>query len=144
MFSEITLKYQKYRFHFRVFFLKFRGGRLAILLNLHFLFVLECFNSPYGTKYFQDYSESIPDGPSSKLLSETARYRLSNEYIFFLKTSCSPSQEIFFSTRMIGFFLSVNFFFLGGGLKINLRWRKSCKQTTDFSSPFPLFFSNDS
>ncbi|XP_023338709.1 omega-amidase NIT2 [Eurytemora carolleeae] len=39
----------------------------------HVISLPECFNSPYGTKYFQDYSESIPDGPSSKLLSETAR-----------------------------------------------------------------------
>jgi len=33
----------------------------------------ECFNSPYGTKYFGEYSEPVPDGPSCQLLKETAR-----------------------------------------------------------------------
>eukprot|EP00088_Acartia_fossae_P062581 TRINITY_DN7568_c0_g1_i1.p1 TRINITY_DN7568_c0_g1~~TRINITY_DN7568_c0_g1_i1.p1 ORF type:complete len:368 (+),score=36.14 TRINITY_DN7568_c0_g1_i1:52-1104(+) len=33
----------------------------------------ECFNSPYGTKYFGDYCESIPDGPSCQILQKAAR-----------------------------------------------------------------------
>ncbi|XP_063905835.1 omega-amidase NIT2 isoform X2 [Zophobas morio] len=33
----------------------------------------ECFNSPYGTKFFDEYAESIPDGPTSKMLSACAK-----------------------------------------------------------------------
>ncbi|GJJ68732.1 omega-amidase [Entomortierella parvispora] len=33
----------------------------------------ECFNSPYGTSFFREYSESIKDGPSVKALSEMAK-----------------------------------------------------------------------
>jgi len=33
----------------------------------------ECFNSPYGTKYFGEYSESVPDGPSCQVLQQAAR-----------------------------------------------------------------------
>lgn len=33
----------------------------------------ECFNSPYGTKFFNEYAESIPNGPTSEMLSKTAR-----------------------------------------------------------------------
>jgi len=33
----------------------------------------ECFNSPYGTKYFREYAETIPDGYTSKQLSEAAK-----------------------------------------------------------------------
>lgn len=33
----------------------------------------ECFNSPYGTKYFNDYAENIPDGETSKALSNIAK-----------------------------------------------------------------------
>ncbi|XP_053947453.1 omega-amidase NIT2 isoform X2 [Anastrepha ludens] len=32
----------------------------------------ECFNCPYGTKYFREYSETIPDGYTSKQLSAAA------------------------------------------------------------------------
>lgn len=32
----------------------------------------ECFNCPYGTKYFREYAESIPDGFTSKQLSKAA------------------------------------------------------------------------
>ena len=32
----------------------------------------ECFNSPYGTKYFADYAENIP-GPSTQALGDLAR-----------------------------------------------------------------------
>lgn len=33
----------------------------------------ECFNSPYGTKYFPEYAESIPDGPSTEALAKAAQ-----------------------------------------------------------------------
>lgn len=33
----------------------------------------ECFNCPYGTKYFGEYSESIPDGYTCQILSHVAK-----------------------------------------------------------------------
>lgn len=33
----------------------------------------ECFNSPYGTKYFNDYAEFIPNGYTSNALSSIAK-----------------------------------------------------------------------
>ncbi|XP_055322740.1 omega-amidase NIT2 [Sitodiplosis mosellana] len=33
----------------------------------------ECFNSPYGTKYFNEYAENIPDGDTSKALANIAK-----------------------------------------------------------------------
>uniref|UniRef100_W8CAF1 omega-amidase n=1 Tax=Ceratitis capitata TaxID=7213 RepID=W8CAF1_CERCA len=33
----------------------------------------ECFNCPYGTKYFRQYSEPIPDGFTSQELSAAAK-----------------------------------------------------------------------
>lgn len=33
----------------------------------------ECFNSPYGTKFFSEYAESIPNGPTSEMLSKAAK-----------------------------------------------------------------------
>ncbi|KAH8271365.1 hypothetical protein KR018_007642, partial [Drosophila ironensis] len=33
----------------------------------------ECFNAPYGTKYFREYSEAIPDGYTSQQLSSVAK-----------------------------------------------------------------------
>jgi omega-amidase len=33
----------------------------------------ECFNSPYGTSYFPEYSEPIPGGPSTDCLSQLAK-----------------------------------------------------------------------
>lgn len=33
----------------------------------------ECFNSPYGTKYFRDFSEDVPNGITSKTLSQLAK-----------------------------------------------------------------------
>lgn len=33
----------------------------------------ECFNSPYGTKYFNEYAETIPDGHTSQALSSIAK-----------------------------------------------------------------------
>ncbi|CAH1992902.1 unnamed protein product [Acanthoscelides obtectus] len=33
----------------------------------------ECFNSPYGTKFFEEYAESISNGPTCDMLSKAAR-----------------------------------------------------------------------
>lgn len=33
----------------------------------------ECFNSPYGTKFFNEYAETVPKGPTSEMLSEAAK-----------------------------------------------------------------------
>ena len=33
----------------------------------------ECFNSPYGTKYFPEYAEEIPNGESYEMLSKAAK-----------------------------------------------------------------------
>lgn len=33
----------------------------------------ECFNSPYGTKHFNEYAESVPDGITCQQLSEVAK-----------------------------------------------------------------------
>lgn len=41
-----------------------RGAKLVALP--------ECFNSPYGTQYFKEYSESIP-GPTTKRLAQVAK-----------------------------------------------------------------------
>jgi omega-amidase len=33
----------------------------------------ECFNSPYGTHYFNEYAESIDNGPTIEMMSKTSR-----------------------------------------------------------------------
>lgn len=33
----------------------------------------ECFNSPYGTNFFNEYAEAIPHGPTSEMLSTAAK-----------------------------------------------------------------------
>lgn len=33
----------------------------------------ECFNSPYGTQFFNEFAENVPDGESCKLLSDIAK-----------------------------------------------------------------------
>jgi len=33
----------------------------------------ECFNSPYGTKFFEEYSEDVPDGETCQALASAAR-----------------------------------------------------------------------
>lgn len=42
------------------------GGAQIVALS-------ECFNSPYGTKFFNDYAENVPDGPSCQALSKAAK-----------------------------------------------------------------------
>lgn len=41
--------------------------------NAKIISLPECFNSPYGVKYFPEYSEPIPDGPTVKALSQAAK-----------------------------------------------------------------------
>eukprot|EP00760_Papus_ankaliazontas_P036498 PhM_4_TR8326/c0_g1_i1/m.21753/K13566/NIT2; omega-amidase len=43
-----------------------KGGADVVVLP-------ECFNCPYGTKYFPQYAESIPDGPTSRAMSDAAK-----------------------------------------------------------------------
>lgn len=43
-----------------------KGGAKLIALP-------ECFNSPYGTKFFNEYAESIPNGPTCQMLSKAAK-----------------------------------------------------------------------
>lgn len=33
----------------------------------------ECFNSPYGTNFFKEYAEEIPNGPTCNMLSKSAK-----------------------------------------------------------------------
>ena len=44
----------------------------------------ECFNSPYGTKYFPEYAEPIEGGPTCKALKEAAEKHKVNQskYLF--------------------------------------------------------------
>lgn len=39
----------------------------------HIVALPECFNSPYGTKYFNEYAETIPNGYTCQKLSELAK-----------------------------------------------------------------------
>lgn len=35
--------------------------------------IKECFNSPYGVKYFPEYSEEIPNGETCQALAKAAK-----------------------------------------------------------------------
>lgn len=41
--------------------------------NRYISFCSECFNSPYGTKYFPSYAEEIPSGETSKFMSDISK-----------------------------------------------------------------------
>lgn len=41
--------------------------------NVNMVILPECFNSPYGTNFFAEYAEAIPDGFTSQELSRTAK-----------------------------------------------------------------------
>lgn len=43
-----------------------QGGAQLVVLP-------ECFNSPYGTKFFDEYAEEIPNGLTSQMLSKAAK-----------------------------------------------------------------------
>lgn len=48
-------------------------GRAVADHSAHLVCLPECFNSPYGTKYFDAYSESIPEGPTTKAMTEVSK-----------------------------------------------------------------------
>ncbi|XP_014251074.1 omega-amidase NIT2 [Cimex lectularius] len=48
----------------------------------------ECFNSPYGTRYFNEYAEEVPEGETCKALSEAAK-----ENCVFLIGGSIPERE---------------------------------------------------
>ena len=52
----------------------------------------ECFNSPYGTKYFPEYAEPIEGGPTCKALKEAAEKH---------KVKISLNISLFISCRRI-------------------------------------------
>ncbi|XP_055380995.1 omega-amidase NIT2 [Condylostylus longicornis] len=75
----------------------------------------ECFNSPYGTKYFAEYAETIPDGYTSKILSQTAKEtgiyivggtipEKDNEKLFNTCTVWDPSGNMIAKHRKIHLF----------------------------------------
>lgn len=79
----------------------------------------ECFNSPYGTKYFPEYAEAVPDGATSTALKEAAQkqkvYLIGGSYpereiadgkekLFNTSTAWSPEGE------MIGLFRKMHLF----------------------------------
>lgn len=59
---------------------KYLGAKLVALP--------ECFNSPYGTKFFKQYAESIPNGPTSEMLAKAAR-----DYNVYLVGGTFPEVE---------------------------------------------------
>lgn len=65
----------------------------------------ECFNSPYAVDKFREYAENIPDGESTKLLSQLAKKHgvyivggsipeLSDNHIFNTSLTFAPSGDI--------------------------------------------------
>ncbi|RNA03508.1 omega-amidase NIT2 [Brachionus plicatilis] len=46
---------------------------IAAKNNAKIISLPECFNSPYGVKYFPEYSEHIPDGETTKALANAAK-----------------------------------------------------------------------
>ena len=51
---------------------KITNEDVGVTLHHLFCFPPECFNSPYGTQYFKDYAEGVPDGASCDALREAA------------------------------------------------------------------------
>ena len=49
---------------------------MAAKNNAKIVTLPECFNSPYGIKYFPDYSENIPNGETSKALAKAGDFAL--------------------------------------------------------------------
>ena len=53
----------------------------------------ECFNSPYGTKYFPEYAETISDGSTCKILKEAAeKHKVFNWYFSMIKNTAGLSR----------------------------------------------------
>jgi len=47
--------------------------REAVANGANVVSLPECFNSPYGTKYFAEYAEEVPNGDTCRALSEAAK-----------------------------------------------------------------------
>lgn len=54
----------------------------------HLVSLPECFNSPYGTQYFREYSEPVPTGDSCQALSKAAK-----EHRVYLIGGSIPERE---------------------------------------------------
>lgn len=79
----------------------------------------ECFNSPYGTSYFNEYAEHIPDGDTCKALSNIAKelkvYLIggtiperdsSDNKLYNTCTVWSPSGDLIAKYRKVCYFFS--------------------------------------
>lgn len=60
----------------------------AAKAGAHLVSLPECFNSPYGTQHFKEYSEVVPGGPSCEALSQAAR-----EHRVYLVGGSIPEKE---------------------------------------------------
>ncbi|XP_050294997.1 omega-amidase NIT2 [Anthonomus grandis grandis] len=47
--------------------------KAAKTLRANIICLPECFNSPYGTQFFNEYAENIPNGPTCEMLSKAAK-----------------------------------------------------------------------
>uniref|UniRef100_A0A7G3ACQ1 omega-amidase n=1 Tax=Lutzomyia longipalpis TaxID=7200 RepID=A0A7G3ACQ1_LUTLO len=64
--------------------------------NKNFLAILpECFNSPYGVKYFNEYAETVPDGYTSQELAKIAK-----ELGIYLIAGSIPERESAGSSKL--------------------------------------------
>ncbi|XP_034112930.1 omega-amidase NIT2 isoform X1 [Drosophila nasuta] len=82
----------------------------------HLITLPECFNCPYGTKYFREYAEQIPDGFTSQQLSKAALENQvfivggtipelgENDRIFNTCTVWAPSGELIAKHRKMHLF----------------------------------------
>lgn len=60
-----------------------------LVLIVYFFCAQECFNCPYGTKYFPEYCESVPSGPTTQMLAQEAK----NNKIFLIGGSIPEKDE---------------------------------------------------
>ncbi|CAJ0757093.1 8598_t:CDS:10 [Entrophospora sp. SA101] len=71
----------------------------------------EVFNSPYGTEYFDEYAENIPQGDSTKMLSEVAKEAKSyvigdesNGKLYNTSTAYDPNGKLIAKHRKVHLF----------------------------------------
>lgn len=92
----------------------------------------ECFNSPYGTNYFNDYAETIPDGSTCQQLSEIARETkvylvggtiperdASDNKLYNTCTIWSPTGELIGKYRKVISYYSQVWLFLNGSYQFH-------------------------
>ena len=48
-------------------------GQAVTKCKPYLICLAECFNSPYGSKFFDTYAEPIPDGPSCQAIATVAK-----------------------------------------------------------------------